>query len=212
MRATTALFRQYLRFSIKKAISTGPRGTEAARTLRFVPTMDATVFELTPNSGTWTEKVLYAFGDGSDGGFPEGSLFVDKAGNLYGLAAGGGDLSACGGHGCGAVFELSPGSGGVWSESIAYAFLGGTDGQLPEGRLTVSWTGHLFGVTEAGGQACNCGTVFALSPVSGVVGRRISSTRFQAAPTARIRMTDWCWTSRAAFTVRRIQAALPMKV
>ena len=33
--------------------------------------------------------------------------------------------------------------------------------------MTVSWTGHLFGVTEAGGQACNCGTVFALSPVSG---------------------------------------------
>jgi len=126
-----------------------------------------TVFELTPNSGTWTEKVLYAFGNGTDGGFPEGSLFIDRPGNLYGLAAGGGDLSACGGHGCGAVFELSPGSSGVWSESIAYAFLGGTDGQLPEGRLTVSWTGRLFGVTEGGGQACNCGTVFALSPTTG---------------------------------------------
>ncbi len=124
------------------------------------------VFELTPNSGSWTEKVLYAFGDGNDGGYPEGPLVMDMAGNLYGTAAGGGNLSACGGHGCGAVFELSPSADDVWTESIPYAFTGGNDGQLPTSAMILTRAGSLFGVTEIGGPTCDCGTVFEVSPNS----------------------------------------------
>src|ERR1035441_332430 len=46
---------------------------------------DGTVFELTPAAGGgWTEKVLYSFGGGTDGYWPEAGLIFDAAGNLYG--------------------------------------------------------------------------------------------------------------------------------
>jgi len=53
------------------------------------------------------ETVLHGFTGGADGSEPEGALIMDKSGNLYGTAPGGGDLS-CGGGGCGVVFKLAP--------------------------------------------------------------------------------------------------------
>ncbi len=49
------------------------------------------VFELVAGSnGTWTEKVLYSFTGGNDGGFPYGSgLTFDNSGNLYGMTESG---------------------------------------------------------------------------------------------------------------------------
>jgi hypothetical protein len=42
-----------------------------------------TVFELTPGTNdTWTEKVLYRFSGGPDGGLPVSGLILDEAGNL----------------------------------------------------------------------------------------------------------------------------------
>ena len=55
------------------------------------------------------ETVLYSFTGGSDGAEPEDGLVLDHAGNLYGTAPYGGDLS-CGfsyPSGCGVVFKLS---------------------------------------------------------------------------------------------------------
>src|SRR5690348_5015649 len=46
-----------------------------------------TVFELIPNNGKWTEKVLYAFCQSSgcpDGENPLANLAADASGNLYG--------------------------------------------------------------------------------------------------------------------------------
>ena len=44
-----------------------------------------TAFELTPaGGGTWTEKVLHSFGNGTDGTSPYAGLIFDAAGNLYG--------------------------------------------------------------------------------------------------------------------------------
>ncbi len=120
-----------------------------------------TVFELTLNAGAWTEQVLYAFGDGTDGDFPDGPLVLDAAGNLYGTAGAGGDF------GRGVVFELSPGTGGTWTESTLYSFEGGSDGQLPQFGLIRTRAGNFYGVTDAGGVSCNCGTVFELLPVTG---------------------------------------------
>lgn len=125
-----------------------------------------TVFELTPASGTWTEKLLYAFTNGTDGGYPSGNLVIDQSGNLYGAASSGGNLSACGGTGCGAVFELSSASGS-WTESVLYDFQGANDGAYPYGTLNLNRAGHLFGATAEGGSSCDCGTVFELSPNSG---------------------------------------------
>ncbi|MGB7603642.1 MAG: choice-of-anchor tandem repeat GloVer-containing protein [Candidatus Sulfotelmatobacter sp.] len=66
-----------------------------------------TVFEIA--AGTRKETVLYRFKGGRDGAGPEGELFMDSAGNLYGTTFGGG--SNCQkrmelGPGCGTVFEI----------------------------------------------------------------------------------------------------------
>lgn len=66
------------------------------------------VFKLTPSNGTWTYISLHDFTGGSDGGYPVGNLLFDFNGNLYGTASLGGDLSTCGGHGCGVIFKITP--------------------------------------------------------------------------------------------------------
>ena len=54
------------------------------------------------------ETVLYRFPGGADGSSPQAGLVQDAAGNLYGTAAFGGDLSCDPPNGCGVVFKLTP--------------------------------------------------------------------------------------------------------
>jgi uncharacterized repeat protein (TIGR03803 family) len=64
-----------------------------------------TVFELSPASGGgWNETTLYTFGglNSGDGSYPEGTLILDEAGNLYGTTTDGGS------SGGGTVFEITP--------------------------------------------------------------------------------------------------------
>jgi len=64
------------------------------------------VYKLDPKG---KETVLYAFTGGADGGTLDGfspTLVRDEAGNLYGTMGTGGDLSACGGLGCGLVYRF----------------------------------------------------------------------------------------------------------
>jgi len=64
-----------------------------------------TVFELAPQGfGRWRKTVLYHFGGGPDGGYPDSSLAFDSAGNLYG-SAGSGGIDGCN-VGCGVIFEV----------------------------------------------------------------------------------------------------------
>jgi uncharacterized repeat protein (TIGR03803 family) len=65
------------------------------------------VFKLTPaTGGGWSETILHTFTGGRDGGIPTTGLFLDRAGNLYGATAGGGDENCT--SGCGIVFKLTP--------------------------------------------------------------------------------------------------------
>jgi uncharacterized repeat protein (TIGR03803 family) len=125
-----------------------------------------TVFEMSPTkSGAWTLKTLHNFENrGGDGTYPHGGVIVDGAGNVYGTAAGGGSA------GWGIVFELTPTTGGGWTETILHTFTG-PDGASPSSNLIFDRSGNLYGTTPSGGSssACadGCGTVFELSPADG---------------------------------------------
>ncbi len=124
-------------------------------------TDDGNVFELSPGSnGTWTETVLYSFTGGGDGGYPNGGLIFDAAGNLYGVTQSGGNTNC----NCGTVFELSPGRNGTWTETVLYSFTG-PDGYGPRAGLTFDSAGNLYGTTQGGG-AIGSGTVYQLTPGS----------------------------------------------
>jgi uncharacterized repeat protein (TIGR03803 family) len=128
---------------------------------------EGTVFELSPSEGgRWTETVLYSFeNNASDGTTPAASLVFDTAGSLYGTTSAGGNLSACETSGCGTVFELTPVTGGGWTERIIYVF-GATDGHLPQAGLSMDKAGNLYGTTFFGG-TYGYGTAFELSPEVG---------------------------------------------
>jgi uncharacterized repeat protein (TIGR03803 family) len=121
-----------------------------------------TVFELTPKAGGgWTERVLHSFTEnGNDGIYPTGSLVFDTAGNLYGTTSSGGV------YGAGTVFELTPASGGNWTEKTLHNFNYGKDGNLPQAGLIIDASGNLYGTTYGGG-VYGAGTVFELMPAAG---------------------------------------------
>jgi uncharacterized repeat protein (TIGR03803 family) len=130
---------------------------------------EGTVFELSLKPGsTWKETVLHSFdGNGTDGDYPQAGLARDGAGNLYGIAGGGR-------YNHGVIFELTPGSGGNWTETILCSFLGRPDAGVPESAgLTLDATGAIYGTTFYGGSSdgCSqnnagfgCGAVFNLTP------------------------------------------------
>ena len=109
--------------------------------------------------------MLHTF-NGRDGASPLSSLVFDGAGNLYGTTALGGDLSVCpsgGGNGCGVVFQLTPNASGSWTENVLRRFTG-ADGREPHGSVVMDAARNLYGTTIRGGNSCDCGIVFKLSP------------------------------------------------
>ncbi|HEY3778881.1 MAG TPA: choice-of-anchor tandem repeat GloVer-containing protein [Rhizomicrobium sp.] len=123
-----------------------------------------TVYKLAPDGA---ETVLYDFRYGRDGAIPLAGLIKDRAGNLYGTTAQGGDNRCRGysGSGCGTVFKFA--SDGT--ETTLYAFHGRThNGASPIAGLVADQAGNLYGTTVIGGRGCEpepvCGTVFKLSP------------------------------------------------
>src|SRR5579872_2485747 len=112
-----------------------------------------------------TEKVLHAFGAGTDGAYPFDTPIFDGNGNMYGTTWEGGTT----GHGT--VFEMSPNGKGGWNETVLYNFQGRpTDGGKISGGLVLDAAGNLYGTSRYGGsEACSgaCGTVYELSPSNG---------------------------------------------
>src|SRR5258706_6642308 len=66
----------------------------------------------------------------------------------------------------GTVYELTPQSGGGWSQRVIHSFGSGTDGALPHANVILDTAGNLYGTT-AGGGAHDMGTVFELIHQSG---------------------------------------------
>jgi uncharacterized repeat protein (TIGR03803 family) len=130
------------------------------------------VFELTKpqGSGAWTETILYNFTGGSDGSQPYGGLIFDSAGNLYGTTFQGGTSA-------GTVYELTPGQGGTWTETVLYSFAGGADGASPQSDLIFDRSGNLYGTTTRGGSPGN-GIVFELTSAQGGVWTETVLHRF----------------------------------
>ncbi len=131
-----------------------------------------TVFEISPQTkGGWAEKVLYNFlSNFGDGDKPVAGLIFDSSGNLYGTTSRGGGWG--GGTGGGIVFELSPSTGGTWTQTQLCNFeTSFSSPSLPYSNLTFDSAGNLYGATLQGG---GVGTVFEV-PV-GEVGDNCGNT------------------------------------
>jgi hypothetical protein len=126
-----------------------------------------TVFELSPGpGGSWTENILYTFQDGADGGEPGSALVFDKAGNLYGTAAVGGDVTCNPSFGCGVVYELSPSGGGSWTERAIHNFEeSNVGGVFPSTGVAIDSLGNLYGNMPGGNHGY--GYAYEMSPGSG---------------------------------------------
>jgi uncharacterized repeat protein (TIGR03803 family) len=127
-----------------------------------------TVFKL-DSKGKLT--VFYSFAGMPDGAFPQGSLFMDSQGSLYGTTIGGGGYgqgcpSDNGTQGCGVVFKVDS----TGKETVLHTFTGGSDGGNPQGGLISDGSGALYGTASVGGtfnSPCaflGCGVVFRLVP------------------------------------------------
>jgi uncharacterized repeat protein (TIGR03803 family) len=107
--------------------------------------------------------VLYTFNGTTDGQYP-GNLVLDAAGNLYGIALGGGTGTDCYYGGCGTLFKLDTAS----NFTVLHSFME-LDGQLPN-SLIIDKAGKLYGTTLGGGKGTGCsyykgcGTVFEFAP------------------------------------------------
>jgi uncharacterized repeat protein (TIGR03803 family) len=112
-----------------------------------------TVFEL---AQTGKLTILHSFTGKADGASPTGGVLLDRAGNLYGTAAEGGN--SCGNLTCGTVFKLSR----TRKFTVLHSFIGG-DGAFPTAALVRGRVGNLYGTTIEGG-AANAGVVFKLTP------------------------------------------------
>ena len=121
---------------------------------------EGTVYELSPQSGGWTETVLQSF-DGFGGNWPTASSILDAYGNIYGTTFFGGAL------GYGVAYELTPAAGGGWNEIGLHGFSkSDQDGLNPRSALAFDAKGNLYGTTPGGGST-TYGTVFQLSPDAG---------------------------------------------
>jgi uncharacterized repeat protein (TIGR03803 family) len=114
-----------------------------------------------------SEKVLHTFckvSGCSDGAHPDNALTIDAKGHLYGMTLQGGSQTS----GSGVVYKLTFNTTkNRWKYGIYYEFCanGGScpDGRVPGGTLFLGSKGHLFGVTQEGGDFAN-GVVFELTP------------------------------------------------
>ena len=108
-----------------------------------------------------TLRVLYHFTGGADGSQPYGPLVFDAAGNLYGVAKSGGNLSCqeVPRTGCGTVYKFARNG----TLTVLHTFQGGADGATPQaGGLFMDADGNLTGSVASGGNS-EKGAIFRIS-------------------------------------------------
>lgn len=117
-----------------------------------------TIFRLSRNAGgTWTGQALHSF-EYTDGATPFSSLTYFK-GSYYGTTSAGGPDNE------GAVFQLTPNSGGSATFTTIFNFTF-DNGGIPYAGVIFDQSGNLYGTTFAGGSG-GSGTVYKLTPSSG---------------------------------------------
>jgi uncharacterized repeat protein (TIGR03803 family) len=100
---------------------------------------DGCIFSIKTNGNGY--KVIHYFND-TNGAYPYGTLIL-SGGVLYGMTEGGGS------GGQGVIFSIDTNGSNY---TILHAFLGASDGQIPQGNLVISTSGRiLYGQT-----ATNC--------------------------------------------------------
>jgi uncharacterized repeat protein (TIGR03803 family) len=119
-----------------------------------------TAFQLTKNSnGGWEESVLHNFED-DPAACPQATMIFDAMGSLYGTTVSGCNFD----HGHGAVFELTPQSGGGWEYRIVHAFENKPAAHAFD-RLVLDSAGNLYGTTRDCGSGYKCkGVAFEITP------------------------------------------------
>jgi hypothetical protein len=142
-----------------EGITLGAAGNVFVTTFGGAPTCPpcngGAVFELI---GGVTGSTVHEFTQSTDLGGPTGPVLIDSAGNLYGTALGSTGNS-------GGIYQIIPGSGGTWTESVIYFFTNGNDGSGPYGGLAMDSSGNLYGTASLAGANAS-GTVFELTPGS----------------------------------------------
>jgi hypothetical protein len=119
------------------------------------------IFGLTPpatGGGEWSETILHEFSGKKDGAFPEGALFLDPNGVLWGTTYGGDVTSDYG-----TIFSLTPNSNNStgYDYGVVHRFAS-ADGTNPTAGL-IEVNGVLYGTATYGGST-GSGTVFAYTP------------------------------------------------
>jgi uncharacterized repeat protein (TIGR03803 family) len=115
------------------------------------------VYRLMRKAGVWSEKLLYSFTGGGDGGAPLGNLVIDAGGNLFGTTSGGGSA------GDGVIFALARPTGGKWTETVAHSFMGTPDGAFAYNGMVGDGVGNYFGATTHGGDSDE-GAIYEFTP------------------------------------------------
>jgi uncharacterized repeat protein (TIGR03803 family) len=98
------------------------------------------VFRLTPTSRRWTEDVLHSFSYRTDGEGPYAGVTLDRSGNLYGTATGGGTYDN------GTVFELTPAPEG-WTLNVLHSF--DVYHAQPFAPVVLDKGGNVYGTTQS---------------------------------------------------------------
>jgi uncharacterized repeat protein (TIGR03803 family) len=126
----------------------------------FSGSFAGTVFEMTPDG---TVSILHSFPGpntptGADGSNPQGTLLLDGNGNLYGTTFDGGLYHS------GILFKITPAGKEIilYTNGLAGAIAGNTDGNSIQSGLILGTEGNLYGIAPSGG-ANGTGVIFTLS-------------------------------------------------
>jgi len=125
------------------------------RCAALIPSLALAAFAADVQAKTWTYTLVHHFsGAPDDGSYPNSEVAFDDTGNLYGTTYIGGS------NGTGAIYRITQDG----TETVAHSFGDGSDGENPNGGISIDrGTGDLYGTTNSGGPTGCCGVVWKLA-------------------------------------------------